>query len=275
MIIHYATGMPRAGTTLLQNILSQNPRFYGSSTSGLLELLYAARAQFSTLAEFKAQDQPAMERAFRSFCLQACQGWYAGLTDRPVCFDKSRGWLHYFEFLSSFQPEAKIILVIRDIRACLSSLEKKFRANALRHDANDKPHELRFVTVEDRVNTWLQSPPLGLAIKRIQGAIQRGLLNGRRVCVVRFENLTAEPERTLRAVYEYLGEEWYPHDFAHVAQVTRENDAEYGGIYGDHAIRQAVLSVEPDWEALLGRNLARSIVQSHRWFYEAFYPGVK
>ena len=40
---HFISGLPRSGSTLLQNILSQNPRFYCSPTSGLFDLLYNAR----------------------------------------------------------------------------------------------------------------------------------------------------------------------------------------------------------------------------------------
>ena len=37
------SSLPRAESTLLQNILAQNPAFYGTSTSGLLELIFGAR----------------------------------------------------------------------------------------------------------------------------------------------------------------------------------------------------------------------------------------
>ena len=45
--IFFQSSLPRSGSTLLQNILAQNPDFYATPTSGVLELLYAARANYS------------------------------------------------------------------------------------------------------------------------------------------------------------------------------------------------------------------------------------
>ena len=36
--IFFQSSLPRAGSTLLQNILGQNPEFYVTPTSGVLEL---------------------------------------------------------------------------------------------------------------------------------------------------------------------------------------------------------------------------------------------
>ena len=45
--IFFQSSLPRAGSTLLQNILGQNPDFYATPTSGVLELLFAARHYYS------------------------------------------------------------------------------------------------------------------------------------------------------------------------------------------------------------------------------------
>ena len=39
--IFFQSSLPRAGSTLLQNILGQNPNFYVTPTSGVLELLFS------------------------------------------------------------------------------------------------------------------------------------------------------------------------------------------------------------------------------------------
>src|SRR4029434_9657754 len=73
--IIFNSSMPRSGSTLLQNILAQNPRFYCSPTSPLLELLVNARSHLTTLAEFMAQDQRLMRDAFLGFCHGALRGY--------------------------------------------------------------------------------------------------------------------------------------------------------------------------------------------------------
>jgi sulfotransferase len=46
--IFFQSSLPRAGSTLLQNVMGQNPDFYVTPTSGVLELVYAARANYTS-----------------------------------------------------------------------------------------------------------------------------------------------------------------------------------------------------------------------------------
>jgi len=116
--IFYQSSFPRAGSTLLQNILAQNPAFYVTPTSGLLELIFGARLNYTNSPEFKAQDPAAMEAYFQA------------LTDKPYAVDKSRGWGVHFDLLQMiFNEEPKVICMVRDLRQILASLEKKFRQN--------------------------------------------------------------------------------------------------------------------------------------------------
>ena len=63
--IAFQSSLPRLGSTLFSNIVGQNPAFHVTPTSGLLNLLYVARGQFSRGVEFKAQESHEMERAMR------------------------------------------------------------------------------------------------------------------------------------------------------------------------------------------------------------------
>lgn len=72
--IAFQSSLPRSGSTLLSNIVGQNPEFHVTPTSGLLDLLYTARSQFSRGEEFKAQHREEMERAFIGFCRGGLEG---------------------------------------------------------------------------------------------------------------------------------------------------------------------------------------------------------
>jgi hypothetical protein len=51
--LFFQSSLPRAGSTLLQNILAQNPSIYATPTSGVLELIFAARGNYTNSPEFK------------------------------------------------------------------------------------------------------------------------------------------------------------------------------------------------------------------------------
>ena len=78
--IFYQSSMPRAGSTLLQNILAQNPEFYVTPTSGLLELVFGARLNYTNSAEFRAQEAAQMKKAFLAFRVPlscfSCMVWF-------------------------------------------------------------------------------------------------------------------------------------------------------------------------------------------------------
>src|SRR5688500_18398279 len=122
--IFFNSSLPRSGSTLLQNILAQNPRFYCSPTSGVITLLESARLAFVDGPPFKAQDPKAMQAGFRGLCRAALHGFYAGVTDKPLCVDKSRMWLLNYEWLEWFYPAPKILVCVRDLRDIVGSMEK-------------------------------------------------------------------------------------------------------------------------------------------------------
>jgi sulfotransferase len=50
--VFFQSSMPRSLSTTLQNLMGQNPDFYVTPTSGLLELWYGARANYTNSPEF-------------------------------------------------------------------------------------------------------------------------------------------------------------------------------------------------------------------------------
>ena len=127
--LYFQSSLPRAGSTLLQNIMGQNPDFYVTPTSGVLELVYAARSNYSDSPEFKAQDTELMKKGFLSFCAGGINSYFEAITDKKYVIDKSRGWGVHYDFLNSFYPNPKIVCMIRDPRAIMASMEKNFRKN--------------------------------------------------------------------------------------------------------------------------------------------------
>jgi hypothetical protein len=130
--IFYQSSLPRSGSTLLQNIIGQNPDFYVTPTSGVLELLYAARHNYTNSPEFQAQDQQTMEDGFRGFCKGGFEGFYKNITNKPYVIDKSRGWGYYKISLNFFNQNRKLFVWSGTLEL-LSVLWKKSIDNQLIH----------------------------------------------------------------------------------------------------------------------------------------------
>jgi sulfotransferase len=271
--IFFNSSMPRSGSTLLQNILAQNPRFYCSATSGLNEMLWASRSVYSKGPEFKAQDVDQMKSAFLSYCRGAMKGYYEGLTDKPIAIDKSRGWIQYYDWIKQFWPNPRFLVTVRDLRAVLSSMEKLFHKNQHMEEWSEKPGSIaHLLTLDSRVRHWLNTAPVGVQVLRLNGLIQTGII--RHMHIVRFEDLTARPRETMKKVYAYLEEPEFEHDFEHVEQLTVEDDA-YHPTYGDHKVREAVKPVPNDFEQTLGKEICELVKEENSLYFRTFYPNVR
>jgi sulfotransferase len=266
--IFYQSSFPRAGSTLLQNILAQNPAFYVTPTSGLLELVFGARLNYTNSPEFKAQDATAMKKAFLAFSRAGMQAYFEAVTDKPYVFDKSRGWGVHFDLLELVHgEEPKIICMVRDLRQILSSLEKKFRQNPDKYRPVENHANLSGTTTLKRTLLALQSPPVGLALDRLLEVHQRGW--AKKMLFLRFEDLTTQPALVMQKVYQYLGVPEYKHDFEKIVQVTQEDDAVFG-IPGLHQIRSKIEPLPSDYLDVLGVDAIRHVQQNYAWYFQLF-----
>ena len=266
----FVSGLPRAMTTLMCNVLANNPRIGGGETSPLLEYLYGARANYSNTPEVKASlTEDIMLESFLEFCRAGIDGYAKSITEKEIYLDKSRGWVYYAEFLWKLIPDAKIIIMVRDLRSVVTSLEKKWRENPEILDQRDTPQNQDFITIDQRVNHFLNDAPLGIALKRLYNAYQTKMIE--KMHVVRAEDFSSNPEKVMRGVYAYLGEPYYEMDYTNVQQVTIENDriGDFG-IYGDHQIKSNIQPLKKDSSEILGSALFNGIKANNQWFYDAF-----
>ena len=163
-------------------------------------------------------------------------------------------------------------LRLRDLRAVVSSMEKLRRRNAHLADPKDVPAQMKGVTIGHRVNEWLNNPPVGLALARLQDSMQQG--NDRHFHFVIYEKLISNPDAEMELLYKYLDEDNFFHDFGNIEQKVDENDSLHGA-YGDHKVRPRLSALPDDWDTILSRPIADAIVKSNRWYYDQFYPHIK
>lgn len=244
--LHFVSGLPRSGSTLLCNVLAQNPRFHATATSGLLDLLFAVRTQWNLVPELRHEPDETLRRVMAWMLV----GFHPN-AGREVVFDKCRGWTSEIELLENvLRRQAKIIVPVRDVRDVLASLEKLYRRNVFRAKSTNSADYLQCQTVEGRCHFWLRhDQPLGIAYGRIVDAMARGFKD--RLHFVHFERFTAQPMTELAAIYAFLGEPHFAHDVRHVEQVTSEDDSVYG--MGDlHTIRPQIEPSTPQWPTVLG-----------------------
>jgi len=265
--VFYNASLPRAGSTLLQNVLMQNPEIYSTPTSGVVEFLLQARTLYSTGDAFKAQDPEEMKKAFHGFCKAGLYGYFDAITDRPYVIDKSRAWMGNFRFANFVEPGAKAIVMVRDLRGIFASMEKNYRKNPHKDPQIVNGAQLKNMTTDTRLQHFSVAPPVGPALEWLRDAIQQGYDS--HMLFIRFEDFTLNPEAEIQRIYKYLDIPYFKHDFENVEQLTHENDVIHG-IFGDHKIQSPIKPVEQDYTSILGFHNCDIIKQNYQWFFEKF-----
>jgi len=157
--------------------------------------------------------------------------------------------------------------MIRDPRSILSSMEKNYRKNPDKAHMLTSDSEMRNITTEQRIDSWVNSQPVGLAFQRLHEIIRQN--KDRNMLFIKFEDFTLNPEKEIIKVYKYLEIDQYDHDFNNVEQITKEDDEVYG-VFGDHKIKSIVQQIKPDYNEILGTNASKWIKNNYSWFYEYF-----
>jgi sulfotransferase len=247
--IHLLAGMPQAGASLLSSILAQNPRFEASKPGGVLDAIYILTKAWPQIPEFQTAPNENGKIAVMKAMLQ---GYYAS-SDRPVAFDKSRSWVAHLETAELLLGrKAKVLVPVRDLREILASFELLWRQSADIHQSRlEQKHYIEFQSVEGRCAIWLRPEnTVGLAYSRIEDAIQRGFRD--RLFFVHYEALTSRPKDTMAAIYNFLGEQPFSHDFNTLQQVTPTAD-EVEDFPNAHVIRPQLTSTLPRASQVLGQ----------------------
>ena len=219
--LHVIAGLPRAGSTLLCNLLNQNPDLHASSTSALAATVNAAANLWSRSAEIKsdlAHDREATEERLVRALRGLVEGWYADRSE-PVIFDKGRGWLQLVDRFRLLSPRGVVFACVRDPRDVFASIQR----HHLRYPVLD---EAPGATLATRAHKLFSADGVvGGPLVHLEDHLSRGTSE---VVPVVFERLVKDPERELRKVYAEAKLDWWSgHDFESVQNQATDLDALY------------------------------------------------
>ena len=235
---HFISGLPRAGTTLLAAILNQNPRFRAGMTSPLADIMGVVMAEASSKNDFSFDVSDEQRVALLRGLVE---NFYSAQAGADVMFDTSRLWCSRMQLLNVLFPGVKVIACVRQLAWVLDSMERLVRrqpvsvSKVFRFDTN--------TTVYSRVEA-LTDPRgmVGFAYQATKEAFY-GPHAQDHLLMLTYESLVHDPAAAVRAVYQFLGEPWFEHDFDHIEYNADEFDARVG-MPGLHSVRPKVEAIE-------------------------------
>jgi len=227
---HFITGLPRSGSTLLSSILKQNSNFHASITDPLATL---AKGVIET-----SQDGPGMKYEVpierrKNLVHALFEGYYKDV-DKSVVFNTNRGWSYLSHLVKDLYPESKMIVCVRDIKWILDSFELAHRRQPL--NTNTFSGGLGG-SVYSRADAMMEDGGIvGFAyigLKQLMTGSEK-----RNMMLVEYDQLCRNPDGMMKALYNFIDEPYFEHDFNDVESSWDEYDFELGAEL--HKVRKRV-----------------------------------
>lgn len=274
--LHFCGGLPRAGSTVLMNILQQNPEVFTTTSDPFpMNLQRYILQKFRVTEMFQAMDAHHADRALYGMAMGAINGWYSGLTDKPVVISKTRYWNRIHHLL----PNAKILIMIRDLRDIVESFNKINLGLKALHSYNTEGSTLyaamtemqkfdyHFNTDNSLSATLKEELPTAMEFWRHENKQDT-------IKFIRYEHFLEYPIDTIRSIYDFLGLDYFEHDLNNISQSEMfEHDNAYFMEKTDHRTKPSFLKRQPP-ERLLSERIHNRILEEYDWFYKGFYPEI-
>lgn len=236
---HFITGLPRSGSTLLSTILNQNPDFYADISSPLARFVRSIITESHAGPGYHIQcDEPK-----RIKLIQGLIDNYHYSQEQSTCFNTNRGWTALIDLMSISHPNSKFICCVRDINWILDSFENLFRKNPFTISQLYSPQEAE--TVYSRSEAQMtQGHTLRFAYDCLKEAITGN--NKHKLFLLEYDSLVKSPQQTMKALYKFIGQDYYDHDFDNVEATYDEFDLD-SRLPGLHTIRKGVSYIEREF----------------------------
>lgn len=217
--LHFLSGIPRSGSTVLAAILNQNPMTHVSTTSGLVHALDGLANTWHSAGLLNENDKD------RTKLAQTMRGMIDAFyedTNKPVVIDKSRGW-PIAQIMGAMTQvlnrPPRIIATVRSVPDCAASF-------------------IRIVKPEN-LDEFMASGQLMDHLKAAYISLQNGYLAvPENFLFVEYEDLLADPKAQLARVHAFLDLPHFEYDFNNIdGSSVAEDDEQLHGTVGMHDVK--------------------------------------
>lgn len=266
-IYYFMSGLPRSGSTLLSSLLNQNPRFYSGPSSPVVPTMIALEQSLANDELYLAYPkQPQAAKIISS----VLENWY-GDVDKPVIFDKNRSWVNRLHYIPGyFGIEPKVLYPVRNIDEILTSFISMHRRNPFTGQGKvPYPDEMMIknnipLNDDNRCET-LCSPAgiLGASYNGLKQVYSEG--RQKQVHIIEYDDLINKPQETMRKIYDFLGEEYFEHNFEKIENIHRERDLEVYGLADMHEVKPKLAKTSLKPEDVLSSNILEKCRGAEFW----------
>lgn len=207
MRLHFLSGLPRSGSTLLAAILKQNPAITSGMSSPLCLLTRALVREMSTGEFAGTYSEERRTKVLRGLA----ENFYDGA---DCVLDTNRYWTAHLPLVAKLFPDARVICCVRNVGYIMNSIEKAIAKNPL---VASTMFKCRIDTSVYERTAQIMDDTKGI-VGRPYAALKEAWFgpHADRLILIDYEELCASPRLIVQRLYEACGWEPFTHDFQHV-----------------------------------------------------------
>jgi sulfotransferase len=262
------TGLPRAGSTLLCQLLAQHPDIHCEGhSSPLCNMLLGMRRMVSDDTFFLSQLDHQFDKSYAHLAA-AMQGFLRGWhhdCQKTVVVDKNRAWLHTLEMLLHIEPDARLIVCLRDLGQIYGSIESQHQRTIL---VDFIDHLADFDRLGRADMLFAKDKIIGAPLTSLHAVLDLPKQAQEHLYFMRFEDLMEQPAACMSHIYSWLGLSPFVIDPNRLIVAAHESDSHYRMKY-PHQQREHV--IKPNRHDIPARIQAH-IENAYAWYYQTYYP---
>jgi len=251
---YFMAGLPRSGSTLLSSILNQNPRFYSGPSSPVLGAMYAVEENFTTNELYTGYPKPNQVREI----IGSIPHHFYSDVEQPVVFDKNRAWTARVPYIEGYiGQQAKILVPVRRVDEILTSIltmvhRNPFQEGQPRINFVDEQLVKTNTPINDYNRCMYLLGPGGIVYESLH-SIKLGFDENMhdKMHFIDYNDLVNYPEKTMEDIYDFLGEDYYEHEFDSLSNVHREDDLNTYGLADMHEVHSKLEKTSSSPESVL------------------------
>lgn len=265
----FVSGLPRAGSTLLCQLLSHHPELYcPQHSSPLPHIIANMRDNWSNdsflLSQLDGEYDVVYNRLLNTY-RGLLNGWFSE-TEKNIVVDKNRAWLGMIDLASVLDPASRIIVCVRELGQLFGSIENQHQKTILL-DSGDRtagmnPYGRATAYFKDGGLVASCLSNLESSIEDLDDSIRS------RIYYLKYEDLLADPITTMKTVFGFLHIEEITIDPENLTTVLHEADSHYRYKFTHNTHNK----IRPAAQHRIPRRTQTGIQGQHEWFYRVFYP---
>lgn len=272
----FVTGLPRAGSTLLCQLLAEHPDVACDvGSSPLANQLESLRSSISDDPFMLSRLDKAWDANYdrlKGIYRGMIDGWTEGWHGKRAVVDKNRGWLRMLEFVSQLVPDSVFLICIRDLTQVLGSIEATHEKTLMLDYPDHAPHHSRYARADVLfAPNGIVGAPLG-SIHDYEIDVADERLKSK-CYYVAYEALVGNPIETMQHVYQFVGLDPFEIDPGNLTVHDVEADSWYRMKF-PHKTRGSIDAAKATnpYSHNIPARIEKEIIAKFEWYYRMFYP---